>query len=184
MASSPSSERGGRAPRGELAILRHVVYGGAGTAGLSSVLPMLQVSHRRELTFEPHWSKEELVRHPEPRELIRAMRKPGNLDAQGRPVYTLDERRSLTADIYENRVVRQTYEAVRGRVQALADDPDPRVSGEARAMLRVLEGARRQASFLDEVGEPGRTNLPTATLTQDPLYRRLMAIREELGETG
>jgi hypothetical protein len=49
-------------------------------------------------------------------------------------------------------------------------------------MLRVLEGARRQATFLDEVGVAGRTNMPTATLTQDPLYRRLMAIRAELSE--
>jgi hypothetical protein len=49
-------------------------------------------------------------------------------------------------------------------------------------MLRVLEGARRQATFLDGVGTAGRTNMPTATLTQDPIYRRLMAIRAELSE--
>ena len=183
MVSSPSSEQlPARVVRGELALLRRAVYGGAGMAGLSAVLPMLQISHRRELRTQPHWSKEELVRHPEPRELIRSMRKPGNLDSQARPVYTLDERRSLTPDIYENRVVRQTVEAVQDRVEALVADPDPQVNGEAKAMLRVLEGARRQATFLDEVGAPGRTNMPTATLTQDPLYRRLMAIRAELSE--
>lgn len=181
MASSPSSELPGRVVRGELALLRRAIYGGGG-AGLSTILPMLQISHRRELRTQPHWSKEELVRHPEPRELIRSMRKPGNLDREGRPVYTLDERRSLTADIYENRVVRQTIESVQERVKALAEDPDPQVHGEARAMLRVLEGARRQATFLDEVGTAARTSMPTATLTQDPLYRRLMAIREELDD--
>lgn len=182
MVSSPSSELPGRVVRGELALMRRAIYGGAGVAGLATILPMLQISHRRELRTSPHWSKEELVRHPEPRELIRSMRKPGNLDPQGRPVYTLDERRALTADIYENRVVRQTIEDVQERVVALAEDPDPQIRGEARAMLRVLEGARRQASFLDDVGAAERTSMPTATLTQEPLYRRLMAIRAELSE--
>jgi hypothetical protein len=163
-------------------MLRRMVYGSATDAGLSTVLPLLQTGHRRELTTEPHWSKEELVRHPEPRELIRSMRKPGNLDEQGRPVYTLDERRSLTADIYENRVVKQTIENVQGRLDQLATDDDQQVRGEAQALARVLEGALRQASFLDEVGFVGKADMPTATLTQDPLYRRLMAIRAELAD--
>jgi len=183
MGSSPSSEPGtSRVVRGELAMLRRMVYGSATDAGLSTVLPLLQAGHRRELTTEPHWSKEELVRHPEPRELIRSMRKPGNLDDQGRPVYTLDERRSLTADIYENRVVRQTVDEVQQRIGDLADGDDANVRGEAQAMARVLEGARRQAPFLDEVGSVRRVDRPTATLTQDPLYRRMMAIRAELAE--
>lgn len=183
MDSSPSSEPGAsRVVRGELAMLRRIVYGSPTDAGLSTVLPLLQTGHRRELTTEPHWSKEELVRHPEPRELIRSMRKPGNLDEQGRPVYTLDERRSLTADIYENRVVKQTLENIQRRIDDLANDDDPNVRGEAQALSRVLEGARRQASFLDEVGFVGRADMPTATLTQDPLYRRLMAIRAEIAD--
>jgi hypothetical protein len=159
-----------------------MVYGSATDAGMSTVLPLLQAGHRRELTTEPHWSKEELVRHPEPRELIRSMRKPGNLDEQGRPVYTLDERRSLTADIYENRVVKQTVENVQRRLDQLSTDEDQQVRGEAQALARVLEGALRQAPFLDEVGFVGRADMPTATLTQDPLYRRLMAIRAELAD--
>ena len=163
-------------------MLRRMVYGGATDAGLSTVLPLLQIGHRRELTTEPHWSKEELVRHPEPRELIRSMRKPGNLDEQGRPVYTLDERRSLTADIYENRVVKQTVERVQRRLDRLTTDDDHQVRGEAQALARALEGALRQAPFLDEVGFVGRADMPTATLTQDPLYRRMMAMRAELAD--
>jgi hypothetical protein len=161
-------------------MLRRMVYGGATAVGLSTVLPLLQTGHRRELTTEPHWSKEELVRHPEPRELIRSMRKPGNLDEEGRPMYTLDERRSLTADIYENRVVKQIIGNVQRRLGELATDEDQQVRGEAQALARVLEGALRQAPFLDEVGFVGKADMPTATLTQDPLYRRLMAIRAEL----
>ncbi|TMK91612.1 MAG: hypothetical protein E6G37_11210 [Actinobacteria bacterium] len=100
------------------------------------ILPKLQQGHRRELRREPHWSKEELVRHPEPRELIRSMRKPGNLDIEGRPVYTLDERRLLTAD-------------------TVALTP-----------------------FLDEVRVVANPRYrPTATLTKDPLYRAVLAVR-------
>ena len=121
MVSFPTSEPN-RVARGELTLLRRIVRGDRHAAGLATVLPLLQSAHRRELRTEPHWSKEELVRHPEPRELIRSMRKAGNLDQQGRPMYTLDERRSLTADIYENRVVRRTVEAVEERLRALLDD--------------------------------------------------------------
>ena len=180
MVSFPTSEPN-RVARGELALLRRIVRGDAYTAGLATVLPLLQSTHRRELRTEPHWSKEELVRHPEPRELIRSMRKAGNLDQQGRPMYTLDERRSLTADIYENRVVRKTIEAVEERLRALIDDdPSKEVASEATALLLALEGGRRRASFLDDVGVLGRTGVPSATLTQDPLYRRVMSISAEL----
>jgi len=146
----------------------------------SKVLPLLQSAHRRELHTEPHWSKEALVRHPEPRELIRSMRKAGNLDQQGRPMYTLDERRSLTADIYENRVVRKTVETVEERLRTLEAEGSHEVAGEAASLLRALEGGRRRAPFLDEVGVLGRSGTPSATLTQDPLYRRVMSIRAEL----
>lgn len=179
MVSSPTSEPN-RVERGELTLLRRMVRGDAKTAGLAKVLPLLQSAHRRELHTEPHWSKEALVRHPEPRELIRSMRKAGNLDGQGRPMYTLDERRSLTADIYENRVVRKTIEAVEERLRTLEADGSHEVALEATSLLRALEGGRRRASFLDDVGVLGRTGSPSATLTQDPLYRRIMSIRAEL----
>ena len=179
MDSFPSSERG-RVSRGELTLLRHAVHGDGRSVGLATVLPLLQSRHRRELRTEPRWSKEELVRHPEPRELIRSMRKAGNLDEHGRPQYTLDERRSLTANIYENRVVRDVIESVRGRLRTLRDDPASGVGDEAAELLKDLEGARRQASFLDEVVSREPTALPTATLTQDPLYRTVLGIRARL----
>jgi hypothetical protein len=170
MDSSPTSEPD------QLATLRRAVRGGGGTSGLAAVLPLLQIGHRRELRTEPHWAKEELVRHPEPRELIRSMRKAGNLDDQGRPTYTLDERRSLTANVYENRVVRQVVDDVRDRLTAI----DAAGNADARTLLRELEGARRQAPFLDEIPAATRTEMPTATLTGDPLYRSVMHVRAML----
>jgi hypothetical protein len=169
MGSSPSSET-----RGELAILRTAVRGDGVRPGLTKLLPELQYRHRRELRREERWSKEELVRHPEPRQLIRAMRKPGNLDDHGRPVYTLDERRFTTADIHENRFVRGVVEEVRERLVALVEHGDP----EARRLLADLERARARASYLSEVGAPGRRGKdPTVTLMRDPLYRSVVAIR-------
>jgi len=181
MDSFPTSELGpSRVVRGELMLLRHAVKGDGRSTGLVTVLPLLQSRHRRELKTEPHWSREELVRHPEPRELIRSMRKPGNLDEQGRPTYTLDERRSLTSDIYENRIVRQTVDMVDERLRELAEDPSSGVDAEAALLRRDLAGARRQASFLDEVATLKRVGNASATLTQDPLYRTVMAIRSRL----
>jgi hypothetical protein len=163
MASSPTSE---------LATLRRAVRGTGEHPGLAQILPRLQERHRQELRREEHWSKEELVRHPEPRQLIRAMRKPGNLDEHGRPVYTLDERRFSTADIYENRLVRGVVDDVDARLRALAAD-EP----EARTLLAELDRARGQAPFLAEVSAPGRRGTePTATLTKDPLYRAVLTI--------
>lgn len=181
MDSSPTSEAlPNRVARGELTRLRHAVHGDGRSAGLVTVLPLLESRHRRDLRTEPHWSKEELVRHPEPRELIRSMRKPGNLDEEGRPLYTLDERRSLTADIYENRIVRQTLDLVEERLRTLAEDPTSGVDAEADVLRRDLEGARRRAPFLDEVTSLARVGAPSATLTQDPLYRTVMGIRQRI----
>jgi len=166
MGSSPTSET-------DLLGLRDAVHGDGARPGLATILPLLQTQHRRELRKVEHWSKEELVRHPEPRELIRAMRKAGNLDANGLPVYTLDERRVLTADIYENRVVRQVIGEVRGALAALSDD-DP----EAATLLLELDGAVAQAPFLLDVGMPERgIRHASATLTGDPLYRAVIALR-------
>ena len=138
------------------------------------VLPMLQTRHRRELRREERWSKEELVRHPEPRQLIRAMRKPGNLTEQGLPIYTLDEHRYSTSDIRENRLVVEAVGMTRDGLRVHAEDGDP----EAGALLGALDEAIGQAPFLAEVGavDPRQRGM-TTTLLHDPLYRAVMALR-------
>jgi hypothetical protein len=132
---------------------------------------MLQTRHRRELRREEHWSKEELVRHPDPRQLIRAMRKPGNLDEHRRPVYTLDERRYSTADIRENRYVRTAVGVVRDGLEDLAPG-EP----EATQLLRQLDEAIGRAPYLNDVGRlRPREHQLTTTMLQDPLYRAVVA---------
>jgi Domain of unknown function (DUF2357) len=162
MATSSSSD---------LERLRRAVQGDTTTPGLATVLPLLQTRHRQEIRREERWSREELVRHPEPRQLIRAMRKPGNLDEHGRPVYTLDERRFVTSDIRENRFVKDAVGSVRA---ALAEREEP----DAVRLLRQLDRAIGQAPFLAEVGPLGpREHELSTALVQDPLYRAVVSIR-------
>jgi uncharacterized protein DUF2357 len=166
MATSSSSDPA------ELARLRAAVLGDGVHPGLATVLPLLQTRHRRELRREERWSKEELVRHPDPRQLRRAMRKPGNLDEQRRPVFTLDERRYATADIRENRFVREVVDGVHDDLTTLA----PTVHDAARLLLQLDEAIGR-APYLREVGRLApRERGMTTTLLQDPLYRAVVAI--------
>jgi hypothetical protein len=166
MATSSSSEKP------ELARLRRAVLGDGVHPGLVTVLPLLQTRHRRELRREERWSKEELVRHPDPRQLRRAMRKPGNLDEHRRPVYTLDERRYATADIRENRFVRKVVDGVHGDLTEMAPG-----THEAARLLLQLDEAIGRAPYLREVGAitPREAGM-TTTLLQDPLYRAVVAI--------
>jgi hypothetical protein len=154
--------------------LRAAIRGDGRHPGLLMVLPMLQTRHRRELRREERWSKEELVRHPEPRQLVRAMRKPGNLTEHGLPIYTLDEHRYSTADIRENRLVLEAVQMTQAALRVHADAGDE----EATALSRALTRAIGQAPFLNEIGpvDPRQRGM-TTTLLQDPLYRAVMALR-------
>lgn len=168
MASSPTSDE-------ELTRLRSAVRGDAERPGLALLLPLLQKWHRRQLRKEEYWTKEELVRHPEPRALIRAMRRAGNLDQRGLPVRTFDARLFDDADLHENRVVREVVDDVRTRLSAI-DDP------EAQALLSELEGALARAPYLRDVRDLHARVEPTAALVRDPLYRAVLGHATDLAK--
>jgi hypothetical protein len=172
MGSPASSELGDRASAGTgaggLDQLRGIVHGTPDRPGLVDVLPRLQRSHRKELIRVERWTTWDLARHPEARSLIRSRRKPGNLDEHGRLRRVFDQRRVLTEDVHENRVVLHAVQEVHARLTALADD------GEAEAfdLLRALDGAAAAAPFLQELSTlRSLPRAPTATLQTDPLYR-------------
>ncbi|MBI3648837.1 MAG: DUF2357 domain-containing protein [Actinobacteria bacterium] len=145
--------------------LRAAVCGAADRPGLVHVLPRLQRAHRKQLIRLEQWTHGDLARHPEPRELIRSRRRPGNIDEHGRIVRIFDARRVLVDDVHENRVVRHVVREVRSRLLAL-DEP------EAMELLDELDSAIAQAPFLRQVGPLSATSTePTATLAGDPLYR-------------
>jgi hypothetical protein len=163
---SPPSEPG--APDGELDRLRAAVRGTDRGPGLAAVLPRLQRAHRKSLVRQEHWTQGDLARHPEPRELIRSVRRPGNRDEQGRLVHVFDSRRVLVEDVHENRVVRHVALEVRSRLRKLA----ARDEGDATQILEELNVALANAPFLEAVGSlDARPTVPTATLSGDPLYR-------------
>jgi hypothetical protein len=148
--------------------LRDILHGTPGRPGLIDALPRLQRSHRKELIRVERWTTGDLARHPEPRSLIRSRRKPGNLDEHGRLRRVFDQRRVLTEDVHENRVVLHAVQEVRARVAVLADN------GEAEAfdLLRELDGAISTAPFLRDLSTlRSLPRTPTATLQTDPIYR-------------
>lgn len=163
---SPPSEPGSTDT--ELDRLRAAVRGTDLGPGLAAVLPRLQRAHRKSLVRREHWTKGDLARHPEPRELIRSVRRPGNRDEQGRLVHVFDSRRILVEDVHENRVVRYVALEVRSRLRDLA----ARGEGDAGRVLEELDAALASAPFLREVSAlDARPTVPTATLSGDPLYR-------------
>ena len=169
MASPRSSKKRPKPdpPMHELTSLRDVVSGTPERPGFAHVLPRLQRAHRKELKRLERWTHGDLARHPEPRELIRSRRRPGNLDENGMLIRIFDSRRVLVEDVHENRVVRHAVEEVRARLAAI-DHP------EAAAVLAELDAAIAQAPFLRLVGRlRARPTEPTATLSGDPLYRTI-----------
>lgn len=170
-APAPGAVRGATASGGgaeggaDLDALRSVVRGTDDRPGLVDVLPRLQRTHKKELRRREQWTHGDLARHPEPRELIRSRRRPGNMGENGQMIRIFDARRELVEDVHENRVVRHAAQDVRRRLLAL-EDP------EAVALLAELDAALTQAPFLRDVGPlRSRPTEPTATLSGDPLYR-------------
>jgi hypothetical protein len=151
----------------ELDRLRAAVRGARDQPGLAHVLPRLQRAHRKELVRQEQWTFGDLARHPEPRELIRSRRRPGNLDERGQLIRIFDSRRVLVEDVHENRVVRHAVMEVRSRLESLEHI-------EAFQLLDELDAAIAQAPFLRQVGNlKARPTEPTATLSGDPLYRAI-----------
>jgi len=167
MASPATSERvpGEEEAPIPIEVLQGIVRGVDGRPGLVDVLPRLQERHRLDLVRVERWTSGDLARHPEPRELIRSRRRPGNLDEHGRLKRVFDARRVLTPDIHENRVVLHAVREVRKALEA-SEDPS------AAEALFELDAAISQTSYLEDVGRlRGLPGVPTATLAGDPLYR-------------
>ena len=152
----------------ELDALRAAVRGDGDRPGLTSVLPRLQRSHKKELIRREQWTSGDLARHPEPRELIRSWRRPGNLDEHGRLLHVFDARRVLVEDVHENRVVKHVVRDVAARLDRLASAG----IGDAAELRDELALAIDRAPFLHGVGSlKSRPTEPTATLGGDPIYR-------------
>jgi hypothetical protein len=176
-ASDPASARAaahvGASATAELDALRVAVRGDGHHPGLASVLPRLQRSHKKVLIRREQWTTGDLARHPEPRELIRSWRRPGNLDEHGRLLHVFDARRMLVEDVHENRVVKHVAGDVRARLDRLASEGVE----DAADLKHEIDAAIDRAPFLASVGAlKARPTEPTATLGGDPLYRTVFQL--------
>lgn len=158
----------------EVKRLGWAVNGTSARVGLAKVLPQLQKEPHRMLVKEEVWVDRSLARRPEPTNLVRAMWRPYNLDADTRPVAVLDTRVEHTTDVYENRMVKAFVNEVGIRLRRLLRQvpPDSTLSLELDMLLQTLHRANHQAPFLDEVNlltaAPSKL---TMVLLRRPAYR-------------
>jgi hypothetical protein len=159
----------------ELVRLRRATEGTSRRMGLTDVLRHLAGNPREVLTTEEQWVRRGRARRPVGARLGQAIARPDNLD-EGRLKQVPDARSRHTADVYENRLLRQFERQVRLRLRRVErigpEISSSSVADEAARLQTALDAARRQARFLEEVSElkrpPTRASM---TLQKRPLYR-------------
>lgn len=158
----------------ELVRLRRAANGTDGRPGLAEVLRQLAGRHQRELTSEERWVRSGRAQRPRGERLGHAYARPDNADEDGLKQVP-DARSRHTADVYENRLLKQFARQLRlrlRRVEPLLGEKSEELAGEAAQLRETLRAARQKATFLEEVS--GLKRPPTRasqTLQKRPLYR-------------
>jgi predicted component of viral defense system (DUF524 family) len=161
----------------ELQRLTKAVRGSEERLGLDRALSEIARDPYRVLRKTEKWVRAERVRRLEPVGLVRALRRPENLEPRTRrPQHVPDVRVEHTYDVHENRLVRLFVDQVDRRLRrlgaALAENNQLAGLSEVEAMQRRLSIALRAATFLDEVSLPDYVpTRPTMVLLRRPLYR-------------
>jgi predicted component of viral defense system (DUF524 family) len=167
-------------PTGELVRLRHAIEGWEGKTGLAVALTAIARDPHRQLVKTEQWVRAERARQLEPVGLAQSLREPDNLDRETRlPRRVPDVRVEHTVDVYENRLARLFCDQVALRLRRLnaffATNNQLAGLAQTEVLLKTLERARQQASFLDEVSPlthpPER--LTMVLLRRDP-YRAVL----------
>ena len=162
----------------ELLRLRRAIEGTGEHAGLAAVLRELGGQPHRVLTSEERWVRSGRARRPTGHRLGQAYARPDNVE-DGALKEVPDARTRHTADIYENRLLRQFERQVRfrlRRVETLLQERDSKSSAEASTeasrLLKTLQGARRKAPFLEDVSALKRPpSRASQVLQKRPMYR-------------
>ena len=165
----------------ELLLLQRAVYGAAdGKPGLLKLLAALSRNPQRQLVDEQPWVNAHTARRPHAVGLIQALRRPGNSE-NGVPISLPDRRAESTVNIYENRVVLFLHDLVMKRLYRLKRTGEPKWQGTIADMTAKLQHARRNARFLDEVGQlaepPSRVSMIQLKI---PAYRAALETLLEL----
>jgi hypothetical protein len=156
--------------------LRRAARGTEERLGLTAALTRLADQPHRILTDEERWVRRGRARRPRADRLGQAFARPGNVE-EGRLKRVADRRTRHTADVYENRMVRQFARQVGlrlRRIEPLLRSQSPDLADEAQKLRERLDRAWRQARFLDEVTELNRPPTRASMVLQNrPLYRAL-----------
>lgn len=160
----------------EAARLRLAVLGHTGRPGLLMVMTRMAADPHRVLRHVHEWVPRERARRPSPAHLAAAVTLRHNVGQDGLPTRVMDARAEHTVDVYENHLVKTFYEQVRVRLRrllpALLAAKHGAVWSEMRSLEEDLRRARRQAVFLDDVGQLSHLPLRlTMVLLRRPLYR-------------
>ncbi len=150
----------------EVARVRRAVYGTSDRRGLLQVLGSISEDPHHMLVTRGEWTRRERVRRPDPAGLVQALWRTGNVSS-GTPARVLDQRVEHTVDLYENRIMRaftlQVLRHARALRGILEESPHEDLAEEIESLVEQLVVAKRQASFLEEVGplraSPGRVSM-------------------------
>ena len=149
----------------ELARLCRAVKGEV-RPGLTEVLTRLAGDPHQMLKNVGEWVRARDARRPDPAGLIQAIWAPNNVE-EGRPKRVIDRRVVHSVDLYENRLLKAFVVEVERRLRRLSGVLDETTRGDIQEevddLLSSLVLARRQASFLSDVGPlrtaPGRVTM-------------------------
>ncbi|MFL6332943.1 MAG: DUF2357 domain-containing protein [Pyrinomonadaceae bacterium] len=160
----------------EVSRLRRAVSGSAGRPGLLTVLTRMAADPHRVLRHIHERVPRERARRPSPTHLAAAVMLRHNVGQDGLPMRVVDARVEHTVDVYENRLVKTFYGQVRARLRrllpALLAAKQDAAWSEMQGLEENLRRARRQAIFLDDVGQLSHLPLRlTMVLLKRPLYR-------------
>jgi hypothetical protein len=157
----------------EIHRLRRAITGTAQRRGLADVLRDLARDPYRVLASQELWVRRGSARRPHPARLVQALTRASNIAVDKKPLRVLDKRVTPDVDVYENRLVKAFAHQVERRLHRVRRlELSPTFQAEVETLAQRLRFAKRQASFLMDVGEldhiPDRM---TMVLLMHPLYR-------------
>lgn len=141
----------------EVERLRVAVHGRSDRLGLVEVLARVSANPHRVGISTSLWTRKHRVRRPTPNAIICSLRVPGNIDGDGSLARVYDARSELSADTYENQLIKSYLHQVEQRlrdVHRVLLAAGNAAAGETAELLAAMQRARSQARFLDEVSLP------------------------------
>lgn len=160
--------------------MRRAILGTGDRPGIATILRELSTDPHRVLQRNDQWTDAERARRPHPARLAEALSKGHNIGSNGKPMRLIDPQAVYTADCYENRFIHSYVLLLERRIRyirrALQVRRVPRSTAELDTLAETLRTARRQADFLDDVGE--LTSVPdreSMVLLKRSAYRAALA---------